>query len=245
MSGHSKWANIKRKKQANDQVRGSEFSKLSRLITLAVIEGGGITDPENNVKLRLAIEKAKQLNMPKDNIQRAIDRGVGPDRVQLKETAYEAFAPSGVALIILVTSDNVNRTLSEVRNILDCHHGKLGNQGSVSYLFTKCGMIVFNNNQVKEDNVFSFAEKIQAFDIDQDKTNFIVYFPFENLGRVKDILGEIKYEQLEIDYKPNSLIVIENKQKAQQILDLIDALENLDDVQRVFGNFDILDKYLI
>jgi len=111
MSGHSKWANIKRQKQANDLVRGNVFSKLSRTITLAVIEGGNITDPEHNVKLRLAIDKARQLNMPKENIARAIDKAVGPDKTTLREIVYETFGPGGTAYMILVTTDNINRTL--------------------------------------------------------------------------------------------------------------------------------------
>jgi len=244
MSGHSKWANIKRKKQANDQARGKVFSKLSRLITLAVLEGGGLTDPEHNIKLRLAVEKAKQFNMPKDNIQRAIERGVGPNKDLLKEIVYEAFAPYGVALIILATTDNPNRTLAEIRNILDRHEGKLGAQGSVAYLFRKSGLVVFNRGAVNEEDVFSFAEKINAFDIDQDETHFTLYLPFENLGRIKDNLNNLQYEIAEIDYKPMSIVRVENEEKAKKILSLIEALEEHEDVQKVFGNFDIPDQYL-
>ena len=117
MSGHSKWANIKRKKQANDLVKGNVFAKMSHLITLAVLEGWGIVEPENNVKLRLAVEKAKSVNMPKENIKRAIEKGSGPNKTLLKEVIYEGFGPYGVFLLILATTDNSNRTSSEIRNI--------------------------------------------------------------------------------------------------------------------------------
>jgi YebC/PmpR family DNA-binding regulatory protein len=135
MSGHNKWSKIKRGKEAKDKVRGNTFSKLSRLITLAVLEGGGITDPNNNIKLRLAIDKAKHFNMPKENIARAVARASGPDKSQIREVIYEGFASAGVGLIIYATTDNPNRTLSEIRNILERHQGKLGTPGSVSYLF--------------------------------------------------------------------------------------------------------------
>jgi len=239
MSGHSKWANIKRQKQANDLIRGNIFSKLSRAVTLAVIDGGGISDPEHNVKLRLAIEKARQLNMPKDNIQRAIEKGAGPDRVQLKEIIYEAFGPSGAALIILVTTDNVNRTLSEIRSILERHEGKLGNHGSVSYLFQKCAVIIFKKSDVEEGKVLSFSEEINAFDIDEDDTHFSVYLPYENLGRIKDHIHELKYEIAEIDFKPATSLPISDEAKAKKIVSLVNALEADQDVQKVFTNADI------
>lgn len=135
MAGHSKWKQIKHKKAANDQQRAKIFSKISKLITSAVIEGGGFSDPNINVKLRLAIEKAKGANMPKDNIARAIEKGSGPDRVNLKEVIYEGFGPHGVALVIHATSDNTTRTVNEVRTVIDKEGGKLGVQGAVSYLF--------------------------------------------------------------------------------------------------------------
>lgn len=135
MAGHSKWKQIKHKKAANDQQRAKIFSKISKLITIAVVEGGGMQDPAINVKLRLAIEKAKAANMPKDNIQRAIEKGSGPDRNNLKEVVYEGFGPQGVALVIHATTDNSNRTVGEVRSVIDKGGGKLGNQGAVSYLF--------------------------------------------------------------------------------------------------------------
>ncbi len=230
MSGHSKWANIKRKKEANDKVKGSVFSKMSRLITLAVLEGGGITDPEHNVKLRLAIEKAKQSNMPKDNISRAIEKGIGPNKELLKEVVYEVFAPGGTALLILATTDNPNRTLPEVRNVLERRGAKIGNQGSVSYLFQKCGMIVLKKEAAPEDKLLQFSEEAGALDIDQDSENYYVYIPFEKIGKVQGA---------EIDFRPLTKVKIEDETKAANMLSLIEALEELDDVQKVFGNFDI------
>lgn len=240
MSGHNKWSKIKRGKETKDKVRGNVFSKLSRLITLAVIEGGGITDVESNVRLRLAVEKAKHFNMPKENINRAIEHAHGPDKAQLKEIVYEGFALAGVALIILATTDNANRTLTEIRNVLERHQGKLGSYGSVSYLFQRCGSIVFEKDKVQEEQILQFAEKINAIDIQEDELTFSVFFPFENLGKVKDFLGGLGEEPAEIDYKPSSLIPISDNHLKEKILGLIEALEDLDDVQKVFANIDCI-----
>ncbi|MFN4212890.1 MAG: YebC/PmpR family DNA-binding transcriptional regulator [Microgenomates group bacterium] len=245
MSGHSKWANIKRQKQAADLKRGNLFSKLSRAITVAVLEGGKITDPEHNVKLRLAIEKAKAANMPKENIQRAIERGVGKGTEALKEVIIEAFGPSGVAFLVLAATDNINRTISQIRQVLDRGGGKLGSSGSVRYQFNRCGLATFSRSKVKEEAVLDFSEKIGAFDIDSDDNFFYVYFPFENLGRVKEAMAkEAVYDSVEIDFKPNSLIKIDDKETATKILALVDQLEELDDVQKVFANFEIKDDFL-
>lgn len=244
MSGHSKWANIKRQKQAADLKRGKIFSKLSRMITLAVIQGGGITDPEYNVKLRLAVDKAKQANMPKENIKRAIERGVGPEKDQIKEVIFEAFGPENIAFLILSTTDNPNRTRTEIRDILTKNGGKLADNGAVSYLFNKCGLVIFQKNKNSSEKILEFSEKINAFDIEEDTENFYVYLPFENLGKINIFLDSLVYESAEIDFKPNSLIKIENKEKAEEILKLVDLLEDLDDVQKVFSNFDISEEIL-
>ena len=237
MSGHSKWSKIKRDKQTKDKQKGNLFSKLSRLITLAVIEGGGITNPENNLKLRLAIEKAKENNLPKDNIERAIEKGIGPNRQQLKEIIYEAFGPQGVSFIILVTSDNANRTLAEVRNVVESLGGKLGNQGSVMYLFKKFGLASFRQSEVEEEAVFSFADKIKAFDIDKDEEFFYIHFPYEFLGKAREYLNELKVDNIEIEYKPDSPIKIADNDLKKKIATFIETLENLDDVHKVFANF--------
>lgn len=244
MSGHSKWANIKRKKQVNDQARGKQFSKLSRLISLAVVESGGITDETNNVRLRLAIEKARAFNMPKENIKRAIEHGAGAGKQSLREVVYEAFATGGVALVIESSTDNINRTLSEIRNVLEQNGGHLGTQGSVMYLFEKCGLVTAKKETVPENLVFEFADQIKAFDIDQDSEYYYIYIPFSALGHVKEFAKSLTVDGLEIDYKPKTTVPVDTPATAKRVLTLVDALESLDDVHKVFGNFDIPDSFL-
>lgn len=236
MSGHNKWSKIKRAKETKDKQKGNIFSKLSRLITLAVIEGGGIINPDNNVKLRLAIEKAKSSNLPKDNIQRAIEKGVGPDKQQLREIIFEAFGPDGSAFIIPATTDNLNRTLSEIRNTVETHGGKIGNQGSVLYLFRKCAYARFKLNDVGEQEVINFADKIKAFDIDKDEEFFYVYFPFDELGKVKDHLQGNVYDSIDVDYRPLTEVEIKDENKIKKFFEFTEALESLDDVHKVFSN---------
>lgn len=235
MSGHSKWANIKRKKGKNDKIKANVFAKMSHLVTIAVAEGGGITDPDNNVKLRLAIDKAKSVNMPKENIKRAIEKGFGPNKIVIKEVIYEGFVPFGISLLIMSTTDNSNRTSSEIRNMLEKHSGKLGAQGSASYLFKKCAYVSFARSEVTEEAVFKIGEELEAFDINEDDSHFFVFFPFNNFGLLKAHLNNVKYDLAEVDYLP-MLPVILDPEKTNKILELIEALEDLDDVQRVYSN---------
>ncbi len=235
MSGHSKWSQIKRKKGLKDQQKGKIFSKLARLITISILEGGGVTDPSLNVKLRMAIEQAKQENMPKENIARAINKGVGPDKDKLQEMIYEGFGPSGILLMIQVTTDNSNRALTEIRTVMDKHGGKIGNKGSVAYLLKKCASIIFDKSDKKEEDVLKFSEENQAFDIEEDKTSWTVYFPFENLGKI---------EGAQEDYKPTTTVKISDQSEAKKIIALVESLEDLDDVQKVFSNFDIPEEFL-
>jgi YebC/PmpR family DNA-binding regulatory protein len=236
MSGHSKWANIKRKKGVNDKIKANVFAKMSHLITLAVSEGGGIVEPENNIKLRLAIDKAKAVNMPKENILRAIEKGSGPNKTMLKEIIYEGFGPYGVSLLILSTTDNSNRTSSEIRNILEKNSGKLGTHGSVAYQFRKCAFVSFMKTEVNEEVVFKIGEGLQAFDINEDQSHFFVFFPFINFGLLKNHLNNIKYDLAEIDYLPKASIILDSFDKEKKVLDIIEALESLDDIQRVYTN---------
>lgn len=231
MSGHSKWSQIKRQKQIKDVARGNTFTKLSRAITLAVIEGGRVAEPENNLKLRLAIGKARELNMPKDNIKRAIEHGMGLDNAQIKEVVYEGFGPAGVALVIIAATDNPNRTSAEVRNILSDFDGKMATPGAVSYLFRKCAKIVFDKKDISEENVFEFVSNIEAFDIEQNDEYYIVYFPFENLGKAG--------LDVEIIYKPLINLELKSDEQQNKVLELIKDLKNLDDVQNVFVNLEI------
>ncbi len=247
MAGHSKWAQIKRKKQAKDQKRGKIFSKLSREITLAVISGGGIPDPEKNVRLRMAIEKAKQFRMPKENIERAIARAVGEGREALEEHFYEAFGPFSVGMIIHVMTDNNNRSVNEVRRILEKNGGKLAVQGAVDYLFERCGSVSIEKGKVDEGKVFEFAEQVDAIDIEEDSDYYFVYFPFEKLGEARNVIVSLGIEGSstpELDYKPKTTVKIERKEDAEKILQLVEELESLDDVQKVFANFDIPEDIL-
>lgn len=245
MSGHSKWSKIKHTKGKKDVQKGDLFSKLSRLITFAVIEGGGITDADHNVRLRLAIEKAKSENLPKENIQRAIEKGTGPGKNLLHEVTYEGFGPGGVSLIIIATSDNGNKTLSEIRNVLERNGGKLGSQGSASYMFTKCGMTIIDKKQATENEIFQFADTIHAFDVDQDEVSFTIFFPYEELGRIKDHLQSLTPVSTEVDFKPSTVISIRDKHIASKIITLMNLLEELDDVHKVYSNFDIPDELIV
>lgn len=236
MSGHSKWANIKRKKGVNDKIKANVFAKMSHLITISVLEGGGLTDPDNNVRLRLAIDKAKSVNMPKENIKRAIEKGFGPNRAMLKEVVYEGFGPYGVFLLIVSTTDNSNRTSAEIRNMLEKNSGKLGTQGSVSYMFKKCAFVSFMKSEVSEEVVFKIGEELGAFNIDEDESHFFVFFPFSNFGLLKGHLNNVKYEVAEVDYLPTMPISLDSPEKEQKVLDFIEALESLDEVQRVYTN---------
>lgn len=238
MSGHSKWANIKRKKEVKDKQKGKVFGKLSRLITLAVIEGGGVTNPDNNVKLRLAVEKARQGNMPRDNIDRAIEKGVGPNSQLIKEVLYEAFGPHGVALLIEATTDSPNRTTSEIRNLLERKGGKLGSKGSVSYLFEKCGSVILPKATNKEEEVYIFADKVSAIDIKEDEACYQVFFPYNLLGKLKDYSSGLNIESHEVEYRSSSTMEI-GGEEADKIADIIEALEDLDDVHRVYTNITI------
>ena len=238
MSGHSKWANIKRKKEANDKVKGTVFAKLSRNITLAVIEGGGMTSPDANFKLRLAIDKAKAENMPKDNIQRAIEKGHGPGTAQLKEIIYEAFGPHGVAYMIKCTTDNSTRTHNEVRGVLENRGGKMGSQGSVAYLFQKCAVMQFDLTNAPEDAVFAFAEAVHAYDIDEGEGTITVYFPFEEFGHSKEALGTLSPTIADIEYRGLSKVGVASHEEAQKVIDLAEAIEDLGDVQHVYTNLE-------
>lgn len=235
MSGHSKWSKLKHQKQAQDVKKSGVFSKISRQITLAVIEGGGIADPELNVKLRLAIEKARQNNIPKDNIQRAIEKGAGPNKVQLSKVQYGIFAPYATVLMVVAATDNPNRTYNEVRNVAERHGAKLGDQGAVSHLFKQCGTAYFDRARNSDEDVLKFAERIGAGDLEQSEESIIVYFPFEHLGRLDSFLGNLKIEASGIENKSLSPISLD-KEKEKEMNFLIENLEKLEDVQDVYTN---------
>lgn len=233
MAGHSKWAQIKHKKHTSDVKRGQLFTKLSRLITLAVAEGGGHMDPARNVRLRMAIDRARSYDMPKENIKRAIEKATSTESGKLSAVLYEAYGPGGVSFLIHATTDNTNRTFAQVRFELEKHHAKIASQGSVLYLFTKCAVVMMPTHGKSQEDVFAQAQEWQALDIDvADETTAYVYIPFEQIGTVSG------YE-VSIIYRPNVMIQVTSKDDAQQVIECIDGLEGLEDVHDVYTNADI------
>ncbi len=238
MSGHSKWSTIKRQKGANDQKRGAHFTKLANAIVLAVRQGGGIADPESNFKLRLAIDKARTFNMPKDNIERAISKGKGEGGSgELHEMMYEGFAPGGAAVIIEAVTDNKQRTVSEVKNVLEKNGGTMGNQGSVSYLFTRIGEIFVPAHSKTADELFDLALELSSSDyVDQDG-EVIFYVDTNALYASKKILEErgMTVEGAELVFKPLVTIEVDDEGK-NKLSSLVEKLEDLGDVQTVSTN---------
>jgi YebC/PmpR family DNA-binding regulatory protein len=244
MSGHSKWSQIKHKKAKTDAVRGKVFTKLIREITIASRQGGG--DPNGNPRLRLAIQTAKEANMPQDNIQRAIKKGLGELEGQhLEEFWYEGYGPGGVALIIDVVSDNRNRTTSEVRHALTKHNGNLGENGSVSWNFENRGVITVDRKRVDEDTLMSAALEAGAADVSDEGEVWEVYTDPTQLMQVSDALnrGGIATRSAEFQKVPKTLVKVDGDD-ARKVIKLVEALEELDDVQRVSANFDIPDEIL-
>lgn len=245
MSGHSKWATIKRQKGANDARRGQLFTKLSMAVTLAVREGGGVSDPSGNFKLRLAIDAARAANMPKENIDRAIARASGKGEAALEEAVYEGFGPGGVSFIVESATDNKQRTVSEVKSTLDKNGGTLGVQGAVSYQFEQKGMIVVPKPS-DMDQLFIQAIDSGAEDVEEGGEEVIIYTKPEDLNMVRENLLAFQLPILSAEFtrKPTTMITIDDREKAEKIIGLIDKLESLGDVQKVYTNADIPDELL-
>jgi YebC/PmpR family DNA-binding regulatory protein len=239
MSGHSKWHSIKHKKAVVDARRGQQFTKLARAVIVAAREGGG--DPDGNPALALAIQKARDASMPKDNIERAIAKGTGEgvDADQIETVIYEGYGPGGVALLIEAFTDNRNRTGADVRHVLGKNGGNLGEPGSVSYLFDKRGEIVIDANRYDEDDLM-VAIDAGAEDISRDDDVFEVISEPGDLARVRDALHEAGVEALSADVsqRPKSRVPVEDGDAAK-LMKLIDGLEELDDVNAVHANFDV------
>lgn len=248
MSGHSKWAQIKRQKGAADIKRGQIFTKISNAITIAVRQSGGAADPEQNFKLRLAVEKARSLNMPKENIQRAIEKalGKGEKGEGLQEAVYEGFAPCGVAVIVEVVTDNKQRTASEIKNIFDKNGGTLATPGAVSYQFKQKGQIIVKKDSKTVDDIFLLAADSGAEDVEEAGDEVLVYTKPEDLTRVRAILEQegLTISDAELTRKSIVTVGIENSSDAQKVLSFTEKLEELDDVQKVFANFDIPEQFL-
>ena len=239
MAGHSKWAQIKRKKAVNDSRRGKVFTKLIREITVAAREGGG--DPNFNPRLRLAVDTAKAANMPHDNIDRAIKRGTGElEGASYQEVVYEGYGPDGVALYIETLTDNVNRTVAEVRYILEKHGGNLGQSGSVAWQFDRKGQIYIDASRYDEDVAMMAALDAGAVDVVREDGSFVVTTEVADFHAVQQGLREagIEFDQAELAMIPRTTVEVQGSD-AQRLLKLLDALDDADDVQKVHSNADI------
>jgi YebC/PmpR family DNA-binding regulatory protein len=239
MSGHSKWSQIKRKKGAKDAARGKIFTKIIREITVASREGGG--DPGGNARLRLAIQSAKENNMPQDNITRAIKKGTGElEGVSYEEVSYEGYGPGGVALMIDTLTDNKNRTTAEIRHVLHRHNGDLGETGCVSWVFDKKGVVFVPKTGCDEERLLSVALEAGAEDVRDEGDGFEVITSLVSFGAVRQAIAtaKIAYDSAEIQRIPRNLVKLEGED-AKKVVKLMEGLEDLDDVQKVSANFDV------
>lgn len=238
MSGHSKWSTIKRKKGAADQKRGREFSKLIRVIIAAVREGGD--DVDKNARLRALADKARSINMPKDTLNGAIARGMGGvDGAVYYEITYEGYGPAGVALLIESLTDNKNRTAADVRHVLSKYGGSMGESGCVSWMFTKKGVVLVASEGVDGDALMEKALDSGAEDVVEDGEVFEITCAPGDVETIKKALeGEYKVESAEVSMEAQTQVKLDEK-AAGQVLKIVDLLEDLDDVQNVYSNFDI------
>ena len=244
MSGHSKWASIKHKKATTDSKRGKVFTKIVKEISIAARLGGG--DPMGNPRLRAAIEKAKEVNMPHDNIKKAAMKGTGElPGVSYEEFVYEGYGPAGVAIMIEVMTDNKNRTVPEIRHMMSKCGGSLGETGCVSWMFDKKGYILVNKAKASEEAVMSAALEAGAEDMKNDpqEDNYEIITAPEDMNNVKAALDQaaIPVESAEVTMLPQNYVALDEK-AAEQMLRLMDALEDNDDIQNVYANFDISDE---
>lgn len=245
MAGHSKWAQIKHKKAKEDAKRGKIFSKLTRAIYVAAKQGGG--NPETNSQLANAIEKAKQFNLPQENIERAIKKATGELSTEnYEQIVYEGYAPGGVAVMVEAMTDNRNRTAADIRHIFSKHGGNLSETGSVSWMFEKKGIISFLKEKVNEEELLMDALEAGAEDLEEDESFVNVITSPKNFNQVKEVLKSknYKFERAEITMTPTSTVRIEDKETAKKVIRLIEALEDHDDVQEVYSNFDIKESIL-
>jgi YebC/PmpR family DNA-binding regulatory protein len=246
VSGHSKWSSIKHKKGAADAKRGKLFSKLSRAIIVAAKEGGG--DPAGNLALQNAIEKAKSYSMPKDNIDRAIAKGSGADAdaSAFETVIYEGFGPSGVAVIVEALTDNRNRTASDVRHTFAKSGGNLGGSGAVAWLFERRGLVIVEANGVDEDELMLAAAEGGAEDIELDGSTFTVTTDAQFLAAVREAIEAAGFtvDSAELTMIPKTTVEVDDEGDAKKVLRMIDELEDNDDVQDVYANFDIPERVL-
>ncbi len=245
MSGHSKWANIKYRKATQDAKRGKLFQKLVRAIIVAAREGGG--DPSMNVRLKTAIERAREANVPMDNIERAIKRGTGElEGVQYEEVFYEGYGPCGVAILVEALTDNRNKTASEMRTLFSRNGGSLGEAGCVSWMFERRGVIRITGEGLDEDELLSVALEAGADDVKNEDGEFVVYCDPATFSKVKGALEGHGFavSGAEVGMVPKSTVSISDKDDAHRVVRLLNLLEDHDDVQNVYANFDIPDEIL-
>lgn len=246
MSGHSKWSTIKRQKGLNDARRGQVFTKLGNAITIAVREGGG-TDPASNFRLRLSVDQARAANMPKENIKRAIGRGLGRGVAgQLETIVYEGYAPGKVALMVEAATDNRNRTTPEIKGTIERAGGTFASPGAVSWMFSEQGLITLEKKGKSFDEIFEVAVETGAEDVEDAGDLVEVYTKPNEAEKVKNALLQkgLVAESAEILKRPTSTVAVSNALTAKKVLALIDKLEELDAVQKVYANFDISDEIL-
>ncbi len=246
MSGHSKWHSIKHKKAKEDAIRGNMFGKLSRMITVAAREGGS-GDPKDNIALANALGKAKEYNMPQDNIERAIKRGTGElEGVNYESAVYEGYGPGGIAILVEVMTENKNRTASDVRNIFNNNNGSLGESGSVAWQFERKGLLIIDMASIEDEDEFMLnAIDAGAEDIEEEDKKYIVKTDPTDFMEVKKYLEnqKIKIESSGIEMLPKSTINL-SKEEASKALKLINKLDDHDDAQNVTSNLDIPDELL-
>jgi YebC/PmpR family DNA-binding regulatory protein len=247
VAGHSKWANIKRRKARVDAQKGKIFTKLAREIIVAAREGGD--DIETNFSLRLAVQKARENNMPNDNIQRAIQRGsVGLEGESYDQVNYEGYAPGGVAVLLEALTDNRNRTVAEVRHLFSRYGGSLGESGCVAWMFERKGLFIVKKEGLKisEDDLMLIALEAGAEDIKEEDDTYSIITSPELFEEVKDYLQKekIAFESAEVTMLPQNTVEIDNPDEVRRILDLMEALEDNDDIQNVYANFEIPDALM-
>jgi YebC/PmpR family DNA-binding regulatory protein len=246
VSGHSKWSSIKHKKGAADAKRGKLFSKLSRAIIVAAKEGG--PDPAGNLALQNAIEKARSYSMPKDNIDRAIAKGSGADAegASFDTVVYEGYGPEGVAVLVEALTDNRNRTASEVRHAFTKHGGNLGATGAVAWQFERRGIVLVQADGADEEELLLAAADAGADDVELDGSSFVITGPPETLRGVREAVEAAGFtiESAELAMLPKATVAIESESTARQLLRLVEGLEESDDVQDVYANFDIPERVL-
>ncbi len=245
MSGHSKWSTIKRKKGANDAKRGKIFTRLIKEITVAARTGGG--DPEGNPRLRSAIASAKAENMPKDNIARAIKKGTGEIEGEVyDEILYEGYGPGGVAVLVECLTDNRNRTVADVRHFFSKSNGNLGESGCVNWMFDKKGLIQIEKSAISEEELMDKALEAGAEDVVEEDEEFHVFTTPEDFDTVREALENdgIKFVEAQVSMIPQNTVDVTEENVAKNLLKLMDNLEDHDDVQNVYANFDIDENLL-